>query len=81
MANSIETQTAELIEQVNETTWALDGMGRLGGHLNGTHNPDDYINVIEMLAEMNAERLSNLTEYIEKELLPIVAHVNQVRIS
>lgn len=77
MANNIGTHVAKLIEQVNETSWALDGMGRMGSHLNGTHNPDDYINVIEMLAEMNAERLSNLTNYLEKQVLPIVAHINQ----
>jgi hypothetical protein len=77
MANSIGTHVAELIEQVKETTWALDGMGRMGTHLNGTHNPDDYINVIEMLAELNAERLSNLTEYLENEVIPAMAQMNK----
>lgn len=77
MATNIGTQAAKLIEQVNETSWALDGMGRLGVHLNGSHQPDDYINIVEMLAEMNAQRLANLTDYLEKQVLPIVAHINQ----
>lgn len=77
MANNIGTHAAELIEQVIATSWALDGAGRLGGHLQSSCDPRDYINLIEVLAAINAERLSNLTEYLEKHVLPIVAHINQ----
>lgn len=77
MANNIGTHAAELIEQLNATSWALDGIGRLGGHLQSTYDPRDYSNLIEVLAAINAERLNNLTEYLEKHVLPIVAHINQ----
>lgn len=77
MANNIGTHAAELIEKVIATTWALDGAGRLGGHLQCTYDPRDYSNLIEVLAAINAERLSDLTEYLERQVLPIVAHINQ----
>lgn len=76
MANNIGTHTAKLIEETEQITWAMSGLSRLGIDLGVSHDARDYYNLVEVLAQIQNDRLAALTEYLAKHVIPIVSHLN-----
>lgn len=76
MATNIGTQAAALIEAVNEITWNLQGLGAIGTCMTSNQEPEAFYNLVEFMTKIQSERVSNLTEYLEKTVLPIVKHIN-----
>jgi len=76
MAINIGTHAAKLIEQTEQITWAISGLSRLGTDLGVSHDPRDYYNLVEVLAQIQNDRLAALTDYLARHVIPIVSHLN-----
>jgi len=78
MANNIGTQAARLIEAANQTSMALECMGRLSNHIEMSRaDASDWWFPIEVLTEMHNARFDELTTYLKKHVLPLVADVEE----
>jgi hypothetical protein len=75
MADNIGTHAAALIDACNEVSWNLRGLGRLGVALTAT-DPDDFYNLVDFLTGLQVDRLDALTVYLQRNVLPVVAHIN-----
>lgn len=69
MATIIEAQLLTLIEQVERVTWNLQGLGRIGTAISAAQHPEDFYNLLELLTEIQSDKLDELTSYLKANLL------------
>lgn len=77
MATNIGTQAAALLDRVEKFSFILKDVGHVGTCMNG--NAYDYqslFNIVEFLTEIQSEAVDEMKTYLEKNVLPIVAHIN-----
>lgn len=77
MATNIGTQAAALLDRVEKFSFIMKDVGHVGTCING--NAYDYqsmVNIVEFMTEMQADAVDEMKTYLEKNVLPIVAHIN-----
>ena len=78
MAITIGTQAARLIEAANQTSMALECMGRLSSHITmTTADASDWWYPIEVLTELHNDRFDQLAHYLTTHVLPLVADIEE----
>jgi len=78
MATNIGTQAARLIEAANQSSMALECMGRLSKHIEMTNaDASDWWFPIEVLTELHNTRFGELATYLTQQVLPLVADVEE----
>lgn len=78
MATNIGTQAARLIEAANQTSMALECMGRLSHHIEmSSAEAADWWFPIEVLTELHNARFDQLATYLTTHVLPLVADVEE----
>lgn len=77
MATNIGTQAAALIDQAHNITWAMEGLSKIGTCLTTGEEAESFINLVHFLAEIQTERIDALTSYIAREVLPLVADIEE----
>lgn len=78
MANNIGTQAARLIEAANQTSMALECMGRLSKHIEMTNaDASDWWFPIEVLTELHNTRFDDLATYLRTHVLPLIENIEK----